>query len=92
MKLHGKHRRTLRVVFGDPLRADVPWADIEALLVGLGAELTQGRGSRVRVCLNEVRAVLHRPHPQKDTDRGALKSVRRFLQEAGIRPEEGDNA
>jgi hypothetical protein len=34
-----------------------------------------------------VRAVFHRPHPEKTTDKGALKSVRRFLLEAGIKVE-----
>ncbi|MGE3424840.1 MAG: type II toxin-antitoxin system HicA family toxin [Dehalococcoidia bacterium] len=42
--------------------------------------------SRVRIALNGVRAVFHRPHPQNETDKGALKSVRRFLSEAGIEP------
>ncbi|MCP4166704.1 MAG: type II toxin-antitoxin system HicA family toxin [Chloroflexi bacterium] len=50
-----------------------------ALFVSLGAEVTEGRGSRVRVALNDVRAVFHRPHPQKETDKGAVKSARRFL-------------
>ena len=54
------------------------------LLLALGAELSEGSGSRVRVALNGVRAVFHRPHPQRETDKGAVKSVRRFLQEAGI--------
>jgi hypothetical protein len=39
------------------------------------------------VYLGEVRAVFHRPHPQKDTDKGALRSVLRFLVEAGFEPE-----
>ncbi|MCC5933025.1 MAG: type II toxin-antitoxin system HicA family toxin [Balneolales bacterium] len=51
-----------------------------------GAELSEGSGSRIRVALNGVRAVFHRPHPEKETDKGALKSVRRFLKEAGITP------
>jgi hypothetical protein len=88
MKLGGKHRKTLRAVFEDPVRSDVVWTDIETLLSALGAELSEGRGSRVRVYLNGVRAVFHRPHPRKETDRGALKSVRRFLTEAGVEPEE----
>jgi hypothetical protein len=41
----------------------------------------------VRVYLMGVRAVFHRPHPEPETDKGALKSMRRFLREAGIRPE-----
>jgi len=30
-----------------------------------GAELSERRGSRVRIALNGVRAVFHRPHPQR---------------------------
>lgn len=88
MKLSSKHRKTLRTVFEDPVRSDVAWTDVERLFGALGAELSEGRGSRVRVYLNDVRAVFHRPHPQKETDKGALRSVRRFLAEAGFEPEE----
>ena len=88
MNLSSKHRRTLRAIFEDPVRSNVKRADIEKLLRALGAELTEGRGSRVRIYLNGVRAVFHRPHPEPDTDKGALKSMRRFLSEAGVEPEE----
>ena len=64
----------------------IKWADIEALLVALGAELSEGSGSRIRITLNGVRAVFHRPHPQPTTDKGAVKSMRRFLTQAGIKP------
>jgi hypothetical protein len=74
-------------VFERPDRADVVWKDIEQLFIALGAEIGEGRGSRVRVHLNGVRAVFHRPHPQKETSKGALKSVRRFLEEAGVEEE-----
>jgi hypothetical protein len=87
MALSSKHRRTLLAVFDDPVRSDVPWADVERLFAALGAELSEGSGSRVRVALGGVRAVFHRPHPQRETDKGALKSVRRFLSEAGVQPD-----
>jgi len=80
----GRHRKTLEAIFADPVRANVLWADVEALFIAVGAEVSEGRGSRVRVSLNGVDAVFHRPHPQKETDRGALKSVRRFLIEAEV--------
>jgi hypothetical protein len=67
-------------------RADIAWRDVESLLVALGAEVTEGNGSRVRVALHGVRAVFHRPHPQKETEKGAVKAVRRFLLEAGVQP------
>ena len=88
MPLGSKHRKTLRAVFEDPVRSDVVWTDVERLFGALGAEVSEGRGSRVRVHLNGVRAVFHRPHPRKETDKGALRSVRRFLAEAGSEPEE----
>jgi len=81
-----KHRATLEAIFADPVRANINWSDIESLLVSLGAELSEGRGSRVRIALNGVRAVFHRPHPQKETDKGAVRSMRRFLTEAGCAP------
>ena len=81
----GKHQRTLAAIVSK--KANIPWADIEAMLVSLGAEINEGSGSRVRIALNGVRAVFHRPHPQKETDRGAVASMKRFLHEAGIKPE-----
>jgi hypothetical protein len=86
MKLDRKHRATLDAVFATPVRASIAWRDIEALFVACGADISEGQGSRVRVALNGVRAVFHRPHPQKETDKGAVKSVRRFLTEAEITP------
>lgn len=85
--MKGKHARTLAAVFANPVRANVLWADVESLFVASGAEISEGRGSRVRVSLDGVDAVFHRPHPQKETDKGALKSVRRFLTEAGHAPD-----
>jgi hypothetical protein len=90
MEVSNKHRRTIRAIFENPARSDIAWTDIETLLTALGAELTEGRGSRLRIHLNGIRAVFHRPHPRRETDKGALKSMRRFLTEAGIRPEDYD--
>jgi hypothetical protein len=84
--VRGRHRKTLEAIFADPVRANVPWAEVEALFIAAGASVSEGRGSRVRVSLNDVDAVFHLPHPKKETDRGALKSVRRFLREAGVMP------
>ena len=73
------------MVFKNPIQAGILWVDIEKLLAALGAELSEGSGSRLRVKFNGVRAVFHRPHPEKTTDKGAVNSVRRFLENAGVR-------
>ena len=84
-RLSKKHTKTLYNIFHEPLRSDVAWHDIESLIIALGGEITEGKGSRVRIFLHGIRAVFHRPHPQRVTDKGALKSLRRFLMEAGIK-------
>jgi len=84
-RLKGKHRKTFDDVFKIPVQPGIKWDDIERLFEALGSEITEGRGSRVRVYLNGVRAVFHRPHPEKETDKGAVKSVQRFLTEAGVK-------
>ncbi len=81
-----KHKKVLKEIFDKPVRSDVLWSDIETLLLVLGAEISEGRGSRVRIALNNIKAVFHRPHPQKETDKGALVAMRRFLCEARIKP------
>lgn len=81
-----KHQRVLAAIF--ERRANIAWQDIEAMLLYYGAEISEGSGSRVRIALNGVRAVFHRPHPKRETDRGAVASMRRFLVEAGIGFEE----
>ncbi len=78
----------MNALFESPVRSNIAWVDIEKLLIAVGAELSEGRGSRIRVALNGVRAVFHRPYPQKEIDKGAVVSLRRFLTEAIINLDE----
>jgi hypothetical protein len=81
-----KQRRTLEAIFTRPTRTGIVWTDIESLLRALGAEVSEGRGSRVRVKLGGVKAVFHEPHPEKETTKGGVEAVRDFLESAGVRP------
>jgi len=83
--MNSKHRKTLSEIFSNPVQSNIPWLDIEHLLISLGAYISEGSGSRVRIKLNNERAVFHRPHPRKETDRGAIISMRRFLENAGVK-------
>ena len=81
-----KHRETLASIFSRPVSASIRWADIEALFVALGARISEREGSRVGVVLfGEVR-VFHRPHPRPETDKGAVESIRKWLESHGVRP------
>jgi HicA toxin of bacterial toxin-antitoxin, len=80
------HQRNLEAVFSHPTSANIAWKDIEAMLLGLGAEFSEREGSRVAIVLfNEVR-VFHRPHPSPKTDKGAVVSVRKWLEQHGVKP------
>ena len=84
--MEAKHQRTLEAIFEDPIRSNIAWREIVAMPEAAGAEISQGSGSRVRIALNGVRAVFHRPHPHKETDKGAVQAMRRLLIQAGITP------
>jgi hypothetical protein len=84
--MNKKQQRTFQRIFEKPERSDIHWNKIESLFIALGAEISEGRGSPVRIAIKCVRAVFHRPHPERVTGKGTVKSVRRFLQEAGVKP------
>lgn len=76
--MNKKNRQILKDIFENPVRSNIAWSDIEKLLIALGAELSEGRGSRIRIALNGVRAVFHRPHPRRETDKGAIVNAKIF--------------
>lgn len=80
------HQRTLAAIYTHPTSANIAWKDVESLFRGLGAEISEREGSRVAVVLfGEVR-VFHRPHPSPHTDKGAIASIRRWLEQYGVKP------
>ena len=84
--LKKRHRATLEAIFTHPVSGSIRWADIEALVAALGAEISEREGSRIGVFLfGEVR-VFHRPHPSPDTDKGAVAGLRKWLNEHGVKP------
>lgn len=81
-----KHTKTLSLIFTRPVSANIKWSDIEALFIALGAEISEREGSRVAVFLfGEVR-VFHRPHPNPTTDKGAVASIRNWLNDNEVTP------
>jgi hypothetical protein len=85
-QIGSQHQKTLEAIYQRPTRADVRWREVAGLMKALGAEATEGRGSRVRFALNGVRAVFHRPHPRPELVKGAVEALRDFLKEAGVAP------
>lgn len=78
--------KTLTLIFSRPVLGSIKWRDIESLLVDLGASISEREGSRIGVKLfGEVR-VFHRPHPSPDTAKGAVESIRKWLNDNGVQP------
>ena len=76
-----KHEKTLEKICNRPTSGNISWSEIESLFIGLGGDISERAGSRVAVVLfGEVR-VFHRPHPSPNTDKGAIASIRKWLEE-----------
>jgi hypothetical protein len=86
MFMKRKHQKMLQAIFAHPVSANIQWPDIVALFQELGAEITEREGSRIGVRLFGDRRVFHRPHPSPDTDKGAIASIRKWLEEHGVTP------
>jgi hypothetical protein len=87
--MNRKNRKTLARIFERPTRPDITWPEVESLLRSCGAELREGRGSRVTVMLKSQILGLHKPHPQKELKRYAVENIREYLESLDITPETG---
>jgi len=86
-----KHEKTLAAIFATPIRTNIAWKDVLALLRSLGADVDESaEGSRVSVTLGGVTEVLHAPHPGKELQKAAVRSLRSFLGRAGVPAGDGE--
>ena len=86
MPMKRAHQKTLEAVFAHPTSANIAWTEVEALLIGLGAEVSERAGSRVAIVLFDEVRVFHRPHPSPKADKGAVVSVKKWLDQHGVKP------
>ncbi|EAT5390131.1 type II toxin-antitoxin system HicA family toxin [Salmonella enterica] len=84
--MNKRHQKTLSDVFSRPVSGTIKWSDIESMLVALGAEVHEREGSRVAVFLKGEKKIFHRPHPRPTTDKGAVNSIRIWLEALGVKP------
>jgi hypothetical protein len=84
--MNSKHRKTLAAIFAIPTKATIRFIDIEALLVALGATVSEGNGSRVLFLLHDEEWHAHRPHPGKEAKKYQIEGVRELLHRLEIQP------
>ena len=81
-----RHQRAIGLIFSKPTSGNVQWRDIEAMFTEMGAEVTDREGSRVAIVLFVEVRVFHRQHPSPNTDKGAVASIRKWLEQHGVKP------
>lgn len=81
-----KHEQLLRTLFHDPVSGNIHWREIESLLHHLGAEIEPLSGARLRVKLNRMEGILHRPHHGNTLDRNSVQHLREYFGRAGVTP------
>ena len=84
--MNARHKKTLDAIFAVPTRKNIRWADIETLLMALGAERLEGSGSRVRFWLRGLPLFIHRPHPKPTAKPYQIEDVRQLLVKIGVTP------
>ena len=84
--MNNAHRKTLGLVFSDPVDGAIEWRRIEALLIAVGCARVEGSGSSVTFEFQGRRVRFHRPHPGKEALRYRVRDARVFLVEIGIEP------
>ena len=84
--MSSKHRKTLSAIFETPTRANIAFADIEALVLALGGEIVEREGSRVKFVVRDQNFRCHRPHPGKQAKKHHVEGFREFLIRIGETP------
>jgi hypothetical protein len=81
-----KHGHLLRAIFHDPMSGNIHWREVESLLGHLHAAVEPLSGARIRVKLNGVEGILHRPHHGNTLDKSSLRHLREYLAHARCTP------
>ena len=84
--MKASQKRLLQAIFATPTSATLVWTEIEALLVSLGCEVEEGKGSAIKIFHGEHYLFLHRPHPKKEAKRYQVREVKTFLKDIGVSP------
>jgi len=47
--MNSKQKKILKSIFTNPVSSSISWKDIENLLIAVGCDISEGRGSRVLI-------------------------------------------
>jgi hypothetical protein len=81
-----RHRRTLKAIFSAPTQGGIVFSEIEALVISLGGDVREGKGSRVVFEIRGSRKYLHRPHPGKEAKKYQVEELREWFISLEVTP------
>ena len=84
--MNKRQRKTLEIVFADPLNGNLEWRHVESPLMAVGCRRIEGSGSAVSFEKDGIKVRFHRPHPQREALRYRVADARLFLQTIGVTP------
>lgn len=84
--MNTRQKKTLDLIFEKPTRTDLRYDVVKSLLIAAGADMREGRGSRVRFKQGAYSVHLHSPHPQNVLPKYSVELIRDFLIQIGVKP------
>ena len=83
--MNSKQKKTLEAIFSKLTKSNIAWVEIEKLMLSLGAEIREGKGSAGVFIYKDTIFPFHRPHPQKEAKRYQVDDLRKFLTILGVK-------
>jgi predicted RNA binding protein YcfA (HicA-like mRNA interferase family) len=76
-----KKEKLLRMFQTTPVRNDLTFSELKTLLFGLGFEMKEGKGSRVKFFHEEKKLIIstHKPHPNPELCEEFIKDLQQIL-------------
>lgn len=84
--MSNKHLNLLRLIFHDPVSANIHWREVESLLHHLDVSVEPSHGARFKLVLNGVEGFFHHPHHGNVCSPQSIKQLREYLTHAGVSP------
>ncbi len=85
--MNNRQQKTIERIFTKPTLANIRWNDMVSALKACGVEIADSAsGSRVGFVYEDVRMVLHKPHPGNELKKYAVEDIRGFLTNIGVSP------
>jgi hypothetical protein len=84
--MNNKQRKTFDTIFNTPTPSNLKYDEIVSLLKSVGVQVKESAsGSRVLIKFKECTQVIHKPHLQKELKQYAVRIIKEFLINAGIK-------